>query len=89
MSRTKHSDKFGNEFPAKSKKKLKDKKWFGFTDGLHSKLEEVKMILEKQIKDNPNDLISIRQLERLKDKKYTVKGEDFIKYGYGQRRKNN
>lgn len=88
MSRTKHSDKFGNEFPAKTKKKAVDKKWFGFTSGLHSRLEEVKKILEKQIQDNPEDVIAIRHLERLKDKTYTVQGEDYIKYGYGKKRKN-
>jgi len=81
MSRTKREFK-GKEYNDKSKKKKKDKKHFGFTSGTHSKFEETKEHWEERA-ENENDEIAKRRTEKLKDKKYPVKGEDYIKYGYG------
>lgn len=44
MSRTIHTFK-GKKFPAKTRKKQKDKKCFGFTSGTHSHFDE---LTEKQ-----------------------------------------
>jgi hypothetical protein len=40
MSNTYHKFK-GKKYPQKCKKKPKDKKFFGFTDGTHSRSEEL------------------------------------------------
>lgn len=73
MSRTKVNIR-GVEYPKgrktergvlpKNAPKNKTKKWFGFTNGAHSRFED----LPDEMKDGKN---------------YPVKGEDFIKYGYG------
>jgi len=76
MSRTKHVIK-GKEYPAKTKKKLKDKKFFGFTYGLHSEFENAKKAYEKDGRPSYKKRASEMGI-------YPVKGKDFIKNGYGR-----
>jgi hypothetical protein len=92
MSRTKHTFK-GKEFPAKTRKKVKDRKFFGFTSGTHSQFEEAKAHYKKVFEESnpetdPMYKIKKEQWERVKDKTYTEKNVDFVKYGYGQGKKN-
>lgn len=83
MSRTKHTFRNG-EFPAKTKRKLNDRKFFGFTDGVHSSfvakssdsdeniyLQEVSDFVKVPIKKNENN------------RTYALPGIDYVKYGYG------
>lgn len=92
MSRTKRSDGKGNKTIAdKSRRKHKDKKFFGFTSGTHSEFEKTKEIIKKEFEETPIDspwyAIRKKRWDKIKNKTYTVKGEDYVKYGYGQRKK--
>ena len=82
MSRTYHESKTGEKFPAKTRKRLKNKKQFGFTSGTHSDFEKFKEYWRKRAED-PSDEIAQRRWESLKDQTYPVPGEDYVKYGYG------
>jgi len=88
MSRTKHIIK-GKEFPAKTPKKYKDRKHFGFTSGIHSQFELMKKIFKDRFEAEPNNPIAKMQWENVKDKAYPVKNVDFVKYGYGNGRNKN
>ena len=81
MSDTIHTFK-GEEFPAKTRKKIVDKKHFGFTSGTHSEFEKTKTCWEERAKDL-DDKIAQRMWNKIKDKTYPIKGEDYIKYSYG------
>lgn len=76
MSRSKHIVN-GKEFPAKTRKKYKDRKFFGFTDGLHSQFENAKKAYEEDGRPTYKRIASEMGT-------YPVKGKDFIKYGYGR-----
>jgi hypothetical protein len=82
MSRTYHESKSGEKLPAKTLKKRKDKKHFGFTSGTHSQFEEMKEYWRQRAQD-PSDNLAQKRWEELKDKTYPEKGEDYVKYGYG------
>lgn len=84
MSRTTHIFK-GVSSQAKTRKKSKDKKNFGFTDGVHSKFEPVTLAV-----DDRNDyltdimLYTDKTIEReVIQKTYPEKNIDYVKYGYG------
>jgi hypothetical protein len=85
MSRTirKFQDK---TFPDKKRKDHKDVKHFGFTSGTHSQWEQSKKYLKAQYKDLPEDHLMRPLIKKRLDAMgtYPVKGEDFIKYGYGK-----
>lgn len=87
MSRTTQTFK-GKKYPAKTRKKLVDKKSMGFTSGLHSQFEKVKALLKKQFEEtdpaSPFYPTIKRHWERIKDKTYPKKGVDYVKYGYGK-----
>jgi hypothetical protein len=92
MSRTKHIFK-GVEYPAKTKRKLAEKKHFGHTSGTHSEFEKTKAYLKKEFeRTDPSDAwyaLRKKRWEQIKDKAYPVAGEDYVKYGYGNGRNKN
>jgi hypothetical protein len=67
-TRRKYKDQTG--LPDHSKKKAKDKKFFGHTSGSHSK-----GVVERVIDEDGK--ISYRESDRS-----PIKGEDFVKYGW-------
>jgi len=86
MSRSTHILK-GKYFPAKTRKKYKDRKHFGFTSGTHSHFE---ITLNPELAERNQYLTDValfagKSVERESTTKtYPVKGVDFIKYGYGK-----
>ena len=87
MSKTYHTIK-GVKHPAKTAKKWKDKKHFGFTSGTHSQFEAAKEHYRIEFETTPEDSPWYKsrkeKWEKLKNKSYPVKGKDYVKYGYGQ-----
>lgn len=85
MSRTTHTFK-GIISPAKTRKKFKDKKNFGFTDGVHSKFKA-----EPLGADDRNEYLTDIMFYTDKtiareviQKTYPEKNIDYVKYGYGK-----
>ena len=68
MSRTKRKYK-GIEYPDSSRKRRKDKKFFGFTSGQHSR-----GIVDISIENG--------KVIYTKSDRTPIKGEDFVKYGW-------
>jgi hypothetical protein len=88
MSDTTHTNEItGEKFPAKTRKRRADKKHFGFTSGVHSRFEEHKAHLFKEFNETPIDNpwyeINKKRWEDIKDKTYPIRGEEYIKYSYG------
>jgi hypothetical protein len=74
----------GTEYRDKSKKKSKnDRKSFGWTSGTHSGFEHAKTYWKDRYEADADDEIAARMWDKYKDKTYPEKGEDFVKYGYG------
>lgn len=74
----------------KSVKKKADRKHFGFTSGIHSAWEKYKADLKDRAENDPNEKMRKLYQERydkIKNKPAPVKGEDYIKYGYGKQNK--
>lgn len=82
----------GKEYRDKSVKPYKHKKFFGFTSGVHSRFEDYKKSVKDEFEntdvDNPFYPIIKKLWDKIKDKTHPIKGEDFIKYGYGNGMKN-
>jgi len=71
MSKTFRTFK-GKRYPEKSRRKLKDKKWFGFTSGNHTDKHYVAG--STRVEDGK----VVQDFET----RAPIKGKDFIKYGY-------
>ena len=95
MSKTKRNDGKGGKVADKSRRKPKDRKFFGFTSGTHSQFEKAKEHYRKEFEntaiDDPWYNLRKKHWDAIKDQAYPVKDKDFTKYGWGgnNRKKNN